>query len=403
MKAWFDQLEQEHDNLRTALSWCLEQAEKTGEPEAAGRAWRLCAALSDFWTGSLYLREGRSFQQRTLALLAEVNAAVQRKLLVSAAQLHLMFDEWEQAEVLAKEALVQARSGGDLQHTTEALLVLSFAAATRDQYAEARAALEEAAARHQQAGDALARAGCLQLLIILVLIPQGEFERAEELGEEAVATERTYSNQGTPSGWTLLHFGLALCVSQRGPERGAALVEQGLALLRKGGGANHGTGIALYHLGAIRRHQGRLVEAHALLEESLALGQGQWAPSERFMRQTELARVLTQQGQLAAAGALYQQNYALLPSGGGKALIATYLEGLAALQTSMGTPEAAARLWGAAEALREAIGAPMYPVDHAEYAPLIAAARAQLGETAFAAAWTEGRSMTPEQALASVD
>lgn len=45
----------------------------------------------------------------------------------------------------------------------------------------------------------------------------------------------------------------------------------------------------------------------------------------------------------------------------------------------------------------------MYPIDRSEIAPLIAAVRSQLGEAAFADAWAEGRSMTPEQALAAVD
>lgn len=41
----------------------------------------------------------------------------------------------------------------------------------------------------------------------------------------------------------------------------------------------------------------------------------------------------------------------------------------------------------------------MSPVDRAEYVPTIAAARVELGEAAFAAAWAEGRELTPEQAL----
>jgi DNA-binding CsgD family transcriptional regulator len=57
------------------------------------------------------------------------------------------------------------------------------------------------------------------------------------------------------------------------------------------------------------------------------------------------------------------------------------------------------RLWGAADALREAMGTPIPPVYRADYERSVAAARAQLGEKAFAAAWAEGRSMTPEQAL----
>lgn len=61
----------------------------------------------------------------------------------------------------------------------------------------------------------------------------------------------------------------------------------------------------------------------------------------------------------------------------------------------------AARLWGAAGALREALGTPLPPVARADYERAVAAARTTSGERAFAVAWAQGRSMTPEQALAA--
>ena len=61
----------------------------------------------------------------------------------------------------------------------------------------------------------------------------------------------------------------------------------------------------------------------------------------------------------------------------------------------------AAQLWGAAEALRDAIGAPMPPVYHADYDRSVTASRAQLDEKTFAAAWAEGRTMSPEHTLAA--
>jgi DNA-binding NarL/FixJ family response regulator len=61
----------------------------------------------------------------------------------------------------------------------------------------------------------------------------------------------------------------------------------------------------------------------------------------------------------------------------------------------------AAQLWGAAEALRETIRVPIPLVERADYERAVAAARAQVGERAFAARWNEGRNMTPEQALAA--
>src|SRR5207247_705822 len=59
------------------------------------------------------------------------------------------------------------------------------------------------------------------------------------------------------------------------------------------------------------------------------------------------------------------------------------------------------RLLGSAETLREARGTPIPPVYRASYERSVAAARDRLGEKAFAAAWAQGRTMTPEQALAA--
>ena len=60
----------------------------------------------------------------------------------------------------------------------------------------------------------------------------------------------------------------------------------------------------------------------------------------------------------------------------------------------------AARLLGAVEALLEATNDHVDPADRAEYDRDVAAARAQLDEATFAAAWAEGRAMTMEQAMA---
>ena len=61
----------------------------------------------------------------------------------------------------------------------------------------------------------------------------------------------------------------------------------------------------------------------------------------------------------------------------------------------------AARLWGAEEALLEKIEAAVYTYvpDRSLHRSRVAAARSRLGEEAFEAAWAEGRTMTPEQAV----
>jgi DNA-binding NarL/FixJ family response regulator len=71
----------------------------------------------------------------------------------------------------------------------------------------------------------------------------------------------------------------------------------------------------------------------------------------------------------------------------------------AVLAGSQGQAVRSARLWGAAEALREAIGAGLVPVERHYYGLHIAAARAQLDRAAWQAAWNEGRTTSPERAI----
>jgi DNA-binding CsgD family transcriptional regulator len=107
------------------------------------------------------------------------------------------------------------------------------------------------------------------------------------------------------------------------------------------------------------------------------------------------------QGDHTAARAFYEESLATASAVGDKLNMASCLEGLASVVATQGEPAWAARLWGAAEFLREAIGAPIPPVERVDYERSVAAARASLDEKTFAAAWAEGGTMSPEQALAT--
>jgi len=77
------------------------------------------------------------------------------------------------------------------------------------------------------------------------------------------------------------------------------------------------------------------------------------------------------------------------------------LLGMAAVNTLRGRPAAAARLFGAAEALREVIGHPLMPHEQAtyDYEGYLASIRDGLDEAAFDEAWSQGSAMSPEQAI----
>ena len=82
-------------------------------------------------------------------------------------------------------------------------------------------------------------------------------------------------------------------------------------------------------------------------------------------------------GVLAAHSAMGLSTTAFLPC----------LEGLAGVVAAQGQPTWATRLLGAAEALREAFGIPLAPVERADYERAVTAASIHLGEQSFTAAW----------------
>ena len=112
-----------------------------------------------------------------------------------------------------------------------------------------------------------------------------------------------------------------------------------------------------------------------------------------------LAQVVACEGDAATARALYEQCLAMARKGPFRRFTPFYLEGLAGVVAAQGELPWAVRLWGAAEALRDAMGTPIPPAYRLDYERAVAAARTKLGEQAFATAWAEGRSMTLDQVL----
>jgi hypothetical protein len=76
------------------------------------------------------------------------------------------------------------------------------------------------------------------------------------------------------------------------------------------------------------------------------------------------------------------------------------LVGMARVAAMQGQPERAARLLGASAALREEIGAPLSPIARVDHDHASNAARAALGEDAFATALAAGHATPLEEAIA---
>ncbi len=176
---WLERLEQEHDNLRTALSWWLEQGE-TGQ--GMEMALRLGAALEQFWMTRGHYSEGRIFLERALAGREGVASAVQAKALGTAAWLAINQGDTDRGEVLCEESLSLWQELGDTPGIALSLQRLAVVAWVRNNPTAARALMEEALACWKEVGDKRHVAWVLTWLAYMAS-QQGEYTRALALCE----------------------------------------------------------------------------------------------------------------------------------------------------------------------------------------------------------------------------
>jgi len=394
---WLKRLEREHDNLRAALRWSLDRGEAgQGTGDGGEMALRFGVALRRFWNIRGHWSEGRTFLERTLAASEGIVSAVRAKALTAAASFAAYQSDMDRGEALCQESLVQSRERGDTAGTAFTLYLLSGLAWTRGELATARTLMEESLALSKEVGNTVDIASYLHYLAE-VAYEQGEYAKALALFEESLALDRQLGN-ARGIALSLLGVARTLFVSQGEPATVRSLLEESLAISRELGD-KIGIAYGLSLSGLVVLQQGDTSTACRLAEESLALSRESGDPYSTALVLAILARVEARQGDHAAAHAHYEQGLAHARKIGYKLHIPFFLDGLANLLATQGAPVRAARLWGAAETLRESMGVPIWPVERAAYERAVERVRAHLGEKIFAAAWAEGRTMTLEQAL----
>lgn len=347
---WLERLEGEMGNLRAALRGFLD----AGESEAA---LRLGCSLGRFWYVRGDLAEACRWLEEALEPGAGDRVERARALRIAAILTNYVGD-LDRAEALAEEGLMTSREMGDERGTAASLAVLGLAARSKGHYGESRRALDESAAILRGLGETAQLAEVLGRLSTTAFT-EGDFEAQEVAGRESLDLFRTI---GDVDGITYALAALGLALLMRGTvAEGERLIGDALAAARALGNRRF-TSRALFGLGlgALRRGDHRA--AQGLLEEGAAI-------ASEF---------------------------------GDRWFLVQCLPALAAALSFQEQPAAAAVLLGAVDALREATGAGVSPWIADESDRIVGATRARLGEEAFADAWSRGRGMTSEEALAAV-
>ena len=341
--AWLDRLGREHDNVRAALA-ALAQAQE------AENALRLAVAMVPFWQARGHEHEG---QDRLRAALADARRG----------------DPKLRARALRGEAAVARRTG---------------------EFERAIGALREAAEIYRLLGDRLAYANCLGGMAMFEAI-RGNTVGAMPLIQESLGINREIDEKRAIVRDVRT---LGVILAEEGDfERALASLDESITLARK---ISDPTGLlaGLCDFGQLAIAAGDDSRASAALEEARGIARDRKIVQALAYTSIYLGVLACRRGDRLAGIELIRGGLASARKIGEPQYTADGLRA-AAGSVSDDEPLAAARLWGAAEAIYVRIGA-SEKIDRAIYARAIESAGHSVGQDAFVAAWRNGRDAAPD-------
>ncbi|MFI0464325.1 BTAD domain-containing putative transcriptional regulator [Saccharopolyspora sp. 5N102] len=425
---WLRRLDAEDANLRAALDGFVRDAD-------ADSALRLVHALAWYW-----LLRGRSgLARRWVDAALELGGSARHRAPVLAWRLTFAFQQGDfndaasrrhevsaalsalddpaaraRAEVIltlsaldsgdeqdlettVQQTLSTCRELGDRWGVSTIQLALAKSAHSRaDVDALARHA-QEAARSFAELGDRWGRLQAAEWLGGLAELT-GDLAGAAEIHREALVLAQELEMWGQVAA----HLGWLGWIAMQHAEfdRARDFAEQVL-VLSADHGHDPGRLFATIVLAFTARRDGRPDDAERHLRELLALNaDGPETPLFLPMLQVELGYVLEQRGEAAAAMAEHLRAFDGAQRIEAPRDAAFALGGSAAAAAALGDHDTAARLLGAAEALRDATGMPLLPAERPDIDRVADIARAAMDGAAFDAAHAEGRVLTADQARA---
>jgi tetratricopeptide (TPR) repeat protein len=334
------------------------------------------------------------------ARVRDLHAGVFRTIALNAAPRLRSKDQAEWLDLLEVEhdnmraALRWLARSGQSTHELELAGALARFWETRGHLSEGQRWLEGALSRGSGARPAL-RADALDGAGILAR-SQGELKRATLLLEECVALRRELDDT------------LALAISLRNLgnvhfDRGdyvtpGKLYEESLELM-KAEGDDAGVADAYNNLGVLATFSDDWDIAGELYLSALEIFRERSDTQGIARALMNLGEVRLVQGNYEEAGRLTRESLGLFQEVGSQWDTCYLFENLAAVLRMQKRPVDAAKLLGAAEALRELLGAPLPPAEVGLYKQRVTALKDDLDPAEFDRAWAEGRTLDLPSAI----
>lgn len=241
--------------------------------------------------------------------------------------------------------------------------------------------------------------GSLHVAVLFALgtltIPLGDYPRSERLGNEALVRARVI---GDRRGAALALMVLGVNAKDQGDDDGARSHLSACLELCRELGDRQWLPVALNHLGLVT-YRDDPDRAREMSEEALGLQRASGDRWSAAVSLQNLAAMAVDRDDLPSAAAHYQEGLAIWSDFADPWGLAHCLAGLAAIAAATGEPDRAARVLGAVDALRTAIGAAHRLRDKGPFDRAVSTTRARLGDDAFSAQWSAGLLLSPERAV----
>lgn len=298
------------------------------------------------------------------------------------------------ARPLLEEALSVAREHGRRFDTQHVLASLGYGLAVQAEFEDAKSALSESVHLSRELGILGWILNPLSWLG-LIEIRRGNYEEARGVLEEALSVAQEVDLPGITPIWFLgtLHYA-------RGDYESALTNFERALQGHRAWGFGAATSQTLVEIARAKLCTGDAASARAHLDEAEALAreaENPYALALALEARSELAR---EEGQLDDAERLVHDAMTAATEAGARVALIDSLEYTAGIIGAQGRFDEATRLFGAADAAREATGTVRFASHQEAYEADLATVRAGLGEEAFVAAWQEGRAMSLDEAFA---
>jgi tetratricopeptide (TPR) repeat protein len=332
------------------------------------------------------------YYQRLLPL---VPAEEQVPVMLRLGEVLQLVGRWDEVDELCQQGLVLAEQLGDPHGLARCQAARGELLRKQGLYGEASEWLERARDGFEELGD---EAGVARVLHIggTLAAQQGDYEVAKARYQESL---KIREKLGDKTQIAALLSNMGIVARWQGDLDLAQALYEGALILREELGDKWAIGVSLNNLGNVFLDQGDYPTARAHLEEALSLWREVGARFEVASALHNAGNVARAQGDYAAARALYDEGLNISRDLGARWVIAYVLEDMGCLAALQGQPERALRLSGAAEGLREEIGAPRSPSEQDKLQPILEPACEALGEAATEENLAEGRGMSLEQAM----